>query len=160
MCSHCSAHTTKGSVWSLCWPVMWDDIKMGVHTFHQLSEPVFWNQPQSYTWPLKKIQLIHKLDFTESWPIHMLLSFELIYPFISSVIWLVNKFTNDPCHEKTYLMLMWKQRLDQYPSEKYDATGNKLRLFQQLRWSSVYRRSDSDNNAVQKSPKYSRVLGK
>ena len=32
----------------------------------RVCEPVFWNQTQSYTWPLKKKQPIHILDFPAS----------------------------------------------------------------------------------------------
>ena len=32
----------------------------------RVCESVFGNQPQAYTWPLKKTQTIHILDFTAS----------------------------------------------------------------------------------------------
>ena len=45
-------------------------------------EPVFWNQPKTYTWPLKKQPFHILIDFKERWHIHIhVLPFELIYPF-------------------------------------------------------------------------------
>ena len=76
----------------------------------RVCESVFWNQPQSYTWPLKinlfTYLISQKVDLYKHCSYNF---YTLFYP-----LWFVNKFKNDPHYEKTYFMYTcgrWKRGL-------------------------------------------------